>query len=174
MEHIIRIKRRPALLMIGFLLTHALVIKALPEDKKQPLHLFADGVMVDYLKGMTELDGHARITQGTTILLGDKMVIYTDDHQELIKVIAYGDQQHPASYQTLPLPTEAVFSASADRITYIRAEELALFEGNAHARSGLNQFDGPEFEYHTDQQKVVTRKTPNQHSSIIIYPETKK
>lgn len=167
-------KRKYVLLMMGFLLTNVLVMYALPEDSKQPLHLIADAVMVDYAKGMTELDGHAKITQGTTTLLGKKMVIYSDDHQELIKVIAYGDQQQPANYQTLPSPTEPIFSANADTITYIRAEKLALFEGNAHATNGPNQFDGPEFEYYTDQQKIVTRKTPNQHASIIIYPDTKK
>ncbi|MCD8541940.1 MAG: hypothetical protein LRY69_00260, partial [Gammaproteobacteria bacterium] len=108
-------KRKNILLMMGFLLTHVIVLNALPEDSKQPLHLIADAVMVDYSKGMTELDGHAKITQGTTILRGKKMVIYTDDHQELIKVIAYGDEQHPANYETLPSSTEEIFSADADR-----------------------------------------------------------
>ncbi len=147
---------------------------ALPDDKKQPLHVIADGVVVDYAQGVTHLEGNVKVTQGSTILQGDTVVVYTDNNQNLTKLVATGGKKTQASYETLPSPNDKIFHATADTITYVSGKKLAIFEGDAHASDGMNQFDGPEFEYFTDEQKVVTQRVANQHSSIIIYPGTRR
>jgi lipopolysaccharide export system protein LptA len=148
-------------------------LMALPDDKNQPLHVIADKVVVNYAQSITNLEGNVKVTQGSTILLGNKVIVTTDKNQQLVKLIAYGDSVHQASYETIPSPKDSPFHATADIITYISAKKLAIFAGNAHATDGMNQFDGPEFQYFTDEQKVVTEKVANQRSSITIYPGKK-
>ena len=143
---------------------------ALPDDKDKPLQVVSDSVVVNYAEGITTLQGAVTVTQGTTKLNGDKVVVYTDKQQQLIKLIAYGTPDQQASYETLPAIKSSPFHATANTITYMGLEKLAIFEGNAHATDGINQFDGPEFKYWTEKQEVVTEKVANQRSTIIIYP----
>lgn len=156
------------LVVITLLQSHTLM--ALPDDKTKPLSVIADSVIVNYTEGITTLQGQVTVTQGSTNLSGQKVIIYTDKQQHLIKLIAYGDSNEQASYETLPTPKSDPFRATADIITYLGVEKLAIFEGHAHATDGLNQFDGPKFKYWTEKQEVVTEKIKNQRSSIIIYP----
>ncbi len=142
----------------------------LPDDKEKPLQVVSDNVIVNYAEGITTLQGEVTVTQGTTKLNGDKVVVYTDKQQQLIKLIAYGTPHQQASYETLPAIKSSPFHATANTITYMGLEKLAIFEGNAHATDGINQFDGPAFKYWTEKQEVVTEKVANQRSTIIIYP----
>ena len=143
---------------------------ALPDDKEKPLQVVSDNVVVNYAKGITTLQGNVTVTQGSTTLEGDKVVIYTDEQQQLIKLIAYGNVHQQASYKTLPAIKSSPFHATANTITYMGLEKLAIFEGDARATDGVNQFNGPEFKYWTEKQEVVTEKVENQRSTIIIYP----
>lgn len=148
-------------------------LMALPADKEKPLRVVADKVMVNYAEGITTLQDNVTVTQGSTTLTGTKVIVYTNKQQQLIKLIAYGDSNEPASYETLPTAKSSPFHATADTITYMGLERLAIFEGNAHATDGINQFDGPEFKYWTEKQEVVTEKVAHQRSTIIIYPGSK-
>ncbi len=143
---------------------------ALPDDKTKPLSVVADNVIVNYAEGMTTLQGEVTVTQGSTKLNGEKVVVYTDKHQQLIKLIAYGNSHQQARYETLPTLKSSPFNATANIIIYMGVEKLAIFEGNAHATDGINQFNGPKFKYWTEKQEVVTEKVANQRSTIIIYP----
>ncbi len=157
-----------------FLFVTALLLNnatmALPDDKEKPLHVTSDSVIVNYAEGITTLQGHVQVTQGSTKLQGNKVIVYTDKQQQLIKLIAYGDSNQQANYETLPTTKSSLFTATANTITYMGIEKLAIFEGNAHATDGINQFEGPEFKYWTEKQEVVTEKVANQRSTIIIYP----
>ncbi len=145
-------------------------LMALPDDKDKPLHVIADSVVVNYADGITTLQGKVKVTQGSTKLQGNKVIVYTDKQQQLIKLIAYGNSNQPANYETLPTIKSSPFIANADIITYMGVEKLAIFEGDAHATDGTNQFTGPSFKYWTEKQEVVTEKVANQRSTIIIYP----
>lgn len=178
MERIIQMKPKIPLffyalfcILATFFMTPTL--QALPDDKNQPLHIIADKVTVNYAEGVTHLEGNVKITQGSTLLMGNEVTIYTNKSQQLIKLIAYGNAQQPASYKTLPLLKDTSFQATANTITYMSDEKLAIFSGDAHASDGTNQFAGPEFKYWTEKQEVMTEKIANQHSSIIIYPGSK-
>lgn len=148
-------------------------LMALPQDKNTPLQVVADSVVVNYADGITTLQGNVTVTQGSTKLNGNKVIVYTDKQQQLIKLIAYGDTHQQASYETLPTIKSSLFHATADIITYMSIKKLAIFDGQAHATDGINQFDGPEFKYWAEKQEIVTEKVANQRSTIIIYPGSK-
>lgn len=155
-------------LLLNFLAYHTAM--ALPEDKNLPLQVVADTVAVNYAKGITTMQGHVTVTQGTTKLQGSTVVVFTDKQQKLIKLIAYGNEQQQAHYQTLPAKNSSLFTATANIITYMNLEKLAIFDGDAHANDGINQFQGPNFKYWTEKQEVVTEKVANQQSTITIFP----
>lgn len=161
------------LLTLSLLLSSPFLM-ALPTDKNLPLKVIADTVAVDYTQGITTLNGNVVVTQGSTELQGNKVIVYTDKNQKLIKLVAYGNATEPARYKTLPAPKSDFFIATANTITYIELDRLAIFEGDAHATDGVNQFQGPNFKYWTDKQEVVTEKTENQRSTIIIFPHSGK
>ncbi|MES2204077.1 MAG: lipopolysaccharide transport periplasmic protein LptA [Pseudomonadota bacterium] len=160
--------RNCLLCLASFLLSSPSI--ALPDDKEKPLQVVSDNVIVNYAEGITTLQGEVRVTQGSTTLNGNKVIIYTNKQRQLIKLIAYGDSNQQARYETLPTLKSSPFTATANTITYMGLEKLAIFEGEAHATDGINQFDGPKFKYWTEKQEVVTEKVANQRSTIIIYP----
>ncbi len=166
-----KLKQAILTFLLTFLVNTASI--ALPEDKKQPINIIADKVNINYAQNISILEGNVQVTQGSTVLSGNKVIVYTDKNQQLIKLIAYGSKTAQAQYETIPTPKDSPFHATSDIITYIAPEKRAIFDGNAHATDGSNQFNGPEFEYFTEEQKVVTQKQANQRSSIIIYPGTK-
>lgn len=159
---------RPFLLF--FMLFAHITVFALPSDKEKPLNIVADSVTVSYAKNVTVLEGSVVVTQGSTKLYGNKVIVYTDTQQQLVKLIAYGNANQQARYETQPTPKSSPFQATANTITYLGTKKLAIFEGKAHATDGINQFDGPMFKYWTERQEVITEKINNQRSSIIIYP----
>lgn len=156
-----------ALLFNGMLCN---TLMALPDDKNLPLQVVTDTAAINYVEGITTLLGNVTVTQGSTKLQGNKVIVYTDKQQKLIKLIAYGNDQQQASYQTLPTKNSSLFTATANIITYINLERLAIFEGNAHATDGTNQFQGPNFKYWTEKQEVVTEKVKDQQSTMTIFP----
>lgn len=172
MEVTTQMKRRRLLLACVLFFT-MVTSMALPDDKNQPLHVIADSGIFNYTQGISNLEGNVTVTQGSTTLSGHKMMIYTDKNQQLVQLIAHGDAQKQASYETLPSSKDSPFHATADRITYINAQKCVIFEGNTRATDGMNEFTGPKFKYFTDEQKVVTEGNANQPSSIIIYPGKK-
>lgn len=162
----------PKLRMFLSMLLFCTPLLALPEDKKLPLQVKSDTVTVNYAEGVTTLVGHVVVTQGSTVLQGDKVVVKTDKNQQLISLIAYGDDQHQAHYETLPTEKSTLFTATANIITYLESERVAIFEGDTHATDGDNTFQGPNFRYWPDKQEVVTEKAGNQQSTITIIPHS--
>lgn len=153
-----------------WLFSHTLL--ALPSDYDAPLQVISDTVSINYAHNITTLHGHVKITQGSTELEGATVIVYSDEKQQLIKLIAYGDAEKQAKYSTLPEENKNIFIATANKITYLNQEKLAIFEGNAHATDGHNHFQGPNFSYWMDKQEVITEKSPHQHATILIVPKS--
>lgn len=145
---------------------------SLASDHHAPIKIIADTVVIQYVKHITTLHGHVILTQGSTKITGETVILYSDAQQSLVRLVAEGNSKQPAEYSTLPETGRALFIASADHIVYFNAEKRVNFLGDAHATDGRNHFQGPNFSYWTEQQKVITKKNTQQPSTLFIMPAT--
>ena len=146
-----------------------LIAHALPNDKKEILHTVAAYSHGDLKQHIVTHEGNVIATQGSTKLTGDKVVLYMNDKNELIKAIAYGK---PATYRTLTATDKPEFYADGDEIHYLIDRELILLIGNAHVRQGTNTYAGPRLEYQTEQEIVISPKSPEGRASMVIHPKS--
>ena len=165
-------KRLISLLLLLGVLYFAPSCWALPDDKNQPIVFSADAVNVEYGKKITTLIGNAIVTQGSTTIKGEKIVIYHHEDDKLEKIIVYGSAKRRAVYSARLTKKDSLFTASADIIKYFQDEKLAVFLGNAHATDGVNSFDGPNISYWTEQQKLKSEASKTQRTTIRITPDT--
>ena len=130
----------------------------------------ADSVNVLYEEKTSVLIGSASIKQGDTKLSGEKIIIHYDQDNQLESLFAYGDKEQQAKYDTVFQKKHSPFHATADIIRYFPKKFMATLSGDAHANDGSNDFSGPELEYWTERNEVVTQGNKKQAVSIIIKP----
>ena len=155
---------------VFYSLTYSLAAHALPSDKKETLNAVAAYSHADLKQHIVTHEGNVVATQGSTTLTGDKVVLYMNDKNELIKAIAYGK---PATYRTLTATDKPEFYADGDEIHYLIDQELILLIGNAHVRQGNNTYAGARLEYQTEKEIVISPKSPEGRASMVIYPKPK-
>lgn len=156
------------LLVPALLLGYFPVCQTLVSDKYQPLNIISKTSQTDYMKNIVTYQGDAVAIQGTTTLTGEQITTYIDDNSQLIKLIAYGNNAVPATYSTLPRKKSSLFTGSANIITYLADEEMAIFEQNARATFGENKFKGPNFRYYTEKGEVLTTGSKTSRASISL------
>jgi lipopolysaccharide export system protein LptA len=156
-------------ILMFYLLSYATAVNALPSDKKEELHTVAAYSHADMKQHIITNTGDVVATQGTTKLTGDKVVLYMNDKNELIKAIAFGK---PATYRTLTAPDKPEFYADGDEIHYLIDKQLLLLIGNANVRQGSNTYSGPRLEYQIEEEIVTSPKSSQGRGSMIIHPKS--
>jgi len=145
------------------------LVWALPEDSQLPIHISAAQGQLNAKAGTSIFLGPVTVTQGSSTLISDKLTVYSDKHNKLIKLVAEGN---PAHYQTLIKPQQPPFIATAQKITYFVAEARLLLQGNAKTRQGPNSYAAPEIRYYINEQTVVSPASPQGRTSIVIEPDS--
>jgi lipopolysaccharide export system protein LptA len=156
-----------SLLLLNLLLCGT-ACHALDTDKYQPLNIMSESSQTDYINNIITYLGNAVAIQGTTKLTGDKIMTYIDDNSQLSKLIAYGSDAAPATYSTLPRKKSSLFFGSANIITYLADEKMAVFDLNAYAAFNENTFKGPNFRYYTERGEVLTTGSKTSRVSISL------
>jgi len=147
---------------------------ALKTDSDKPMNISAHSLDILYEDRKSILTGDALITQGTTKLSGEKIIIYYDKNNKFEKMFAYGNKNTQAQYNTILDKNYSLFSSTADTIQYFNKNKLAKFLGDAHANDGTNNFAGPELEYWSERGEVLTKGNKAQKIQITIMPDSLK
>ena len=156
------------LALLNLMLLCSTACQALDSDKYQPLNIMSETSQTDYINNIISYQGNAIAIQGTTKLTGNKIMTYVDDNSQLTKLIAYGSDEVPATYSTLPRKKSSLFFGSANIITYLTDEKLAVFEQNAYAAFNENTFKGPNFRYYTERGEALTTSSKTSRVSISL------
>lgn len=146
----------------------------LKTDSSKPMDISADTVDVLYKMKKTILTGNAVITQGSTELSADKIIIYYDKNNKFEKMFAYGTKDKQAEYHTTLDKNNSPFTATADIIQYFDQQNLAKFLHNARANDGTNNFAGDELEYWSEKGEVLTKGSKTKKVQITIMPNSLK
>jgi lipopolysaccharide export system protein LptA len=144
---------------------------ALSTDKDQPMRIEADRVELDDATGISTYRGNVKVTQGTLVITGDMMTIYSKNN-EIRKVIMDGN---PATYRQRPDGKEQDVRASSRRMEYYTDPEHIILLKQAEVNQQGDQLRSERIEYDVvnDQVKAGTDH-PNERVHITIQPKNSK
>ena len=134
----------------------ASLVLALPEDKKQPIEIEAQSVIVDETTGFSEFSGNAEVRQGSLLLLAELIQVQTNN-DEVVSMIAKGSLEKPAKYVQSQENQARFIEASATRITYDVNAGMIFLVGNARLVQGFDSFSGNTLNYDINNDKVVVK-----------------
>ncbi len=149
-------------------------------DKEKPVNLDADKVTIDDKNKVHVFEGNVRLSQGTLLILGDKIVV-TQDAAGFQKGVATG---RLAKFRQKREGKDEYVDGEADRIEHDNRTEHTRFFGNAYVKSGQDDVRGQYIEYDalTEQYLVtsgpdgtVLKSTPQKDSRVhaVIQPRNK-
>lgn len=116
--------------------------------------------------------GDVALDQGAMHLRAAKAVTKTDNNNQLIQAIAYGNASSLAHYWGLIDKTKPMVHAYAETITYDPILRVIELIGHARVEQGKNSFAAGRIRYDIDKQHVISTSDKQSRTTIIIYPET--
>jgi lipopolysaccharide export system protein LptA len=134
----------------------ASLVLALPEDKKQPIEIEAQSVIVDETTGFSEFSGNAEVRQGSLLLLAELIQVQTNN-DEVVSMTAKGSLAKPAKYVQSQENQSRFIEASATLITYDVNAGMIFLVGNARLVQGFDSFSGNTLNYDINNDKVVVK-----------------
>ncbi|UZE95204.1 lipopolysaccharide transport periplasmic protein LptA [Alkalimarinus alittae] len=155
-------------LMASILAVLSTPVLAFTAESNEPIKIQSDHAELDELKGRSIYTGEVVVTQGTTLLTSDKVIVYTNK-EGLIKLEAFGS---PAKFthqqEGEPQPTHAY----GKKITYTRASETLTLVDDAKLEQDKNTFRGAVIEYNTVSRVVTAEggEEKSQRVEIIVHP----
>lgn len=174
--HLIKyIKHTPSLSSFLVAITLALLplqLSAFTADSNEPIKIQSDRAELDEQKGLSTYTGDVVVTQGTSILKSDKVIVYSND-KGLVKLEAFGT---PAQFSQQENESSPITHGYGNTIIYTQADEILTLTDNAKLEQGKNTFSGKEIIYNT-VSRIVTAQSgedKNHRVEIIIHPVKKE
>lgn len=133
----------PAFLLLAFLLPGAPVCFAERADRDKPVHLEADQVLIDDAQQISTFTGNVQLTQGTMLILGDKIVV-VQDPEGFKHGTAYGKT---ASFRQKREGLDEYVEGYGERIEYDTRAETVDFYVNARVKRNLDEVRGEHITY---------------------------
>lgn len=156
---------RPAL----YLLLLALLpwqLLALPEDQQQPIQIESDRAVRDEKAGTTVYIGNVELTQGSLLMLADRLEIYHNKDNEVDRIIGYGK---PAYIEQQPSLDKGMIKARGEIIRYFVLEERLQLETNASIDQDGSVVTSNKIDYFV-QDEVVKASGTDQRVRVVIPP----
>ena len=129
---------------------------ALPEDRRQPIHIQADESSFDAESGVSTLTGAVQIDQGTLRIMAENVTV-TDDNGRLVRIVAHGEPDSPATYSQRLNVGEPLVYAEAQQIDYAVGEERIELRGQALLTQADREFAGEAIFYDIEEGRVTAR-----------------
>lgn len=161
------------LTVILFLILSSLSSYALPTDKEQTMHVAADAADLNQSKHKGVYTGNVEFIQGSTIIQAAKAITEADASNQLNLAIALGEPGKLAHYSTQTDTNKLPFNAWAEKILYYPLKHRIDLIGNARVEQGDNSLSAHTISYDTQEQRVITKGSPNNRIKIILHPEKK-
>lgn len=144
----------------------------LTSDRRQPIRITADRMIVDERKGVSRYNGNVFLKQGSLEIRGDQLTVHFQQGK-IIQIVATGN---PARLQQKPDEREMIYS-SARRMEYNTRNGQLLLIDNARVTQGANRFSGERIEYDTLKSIVAARRAEENKDGrvhVIIEPADKR
>jgi lipopolysaccharide export system protein LptA len=161
----------------GALLTLTLAASAEEADREKPLNLEADTMEVNDATKVSVYQGNVRLSQGTLLILADKLVV-KQDADGFSTGTAYGN---PASFRQKREAVDEYIEGWAQRIEYDGKRDKVELFNNARVKRGQDEvrgsyiaYDGKtEFFQVKGGKEAVSEYNPKGRVRAVIQPKPK-
>jgi lipopolysaccharide export system protein LptA len=144
---------------------------ALSSDSDQPMLIEADRAELDDNTGVSVYYGNVKVTQGTLVLTGETMTVYSKD-DEVEKVIMDGE---PATYRQRPDNKDEDVRASALRMEYFSDPEYIILLKQAEVWQEGDVLGSERVEYDVVKDQVKAGSSePSERVRITLQPKNNK
>ncbi len=144
---------------------------ALSSDRDQPMMIEADRVELDDAKGVSIYTGNVRVTQGTLVLTGDRMVVHNKGN-DIDKVLMDGN---PATYKQRPDGKDQDVHAHSKRMEYYTNPQHIILLGEAVVNQAGDVLRSERIVYDVVKDQVnAGTDQPDDRVIITIQPKPKK
>lgn len=155
----------------------AFAARAEQADREKPINLEADTMDVNDATKLSVYQGNVRLTQGTLLILADKLVVKQDD-EGFSTGTAHGN---PASFRQKREASDEYIEGWAQRIEYDGQRDKVQLFVNARVKRGQDEvrgsyiaYDGKtEFFQVKGGKEAVTETNPKGRVRAVIQPKSK-
>ncbi len=141
-------------------------LHARSDDSEKPIHITADTAELNDKTGVSIYRGDVEMIQGTTILTGDVITVYTKDN-EVTKMISVGNL---ATYQETTDDGDIVYAESEEMIHNSAEKKVELFRRGKITQVG-NVIKSDYILYLTEEGLIDTG-TKKDRIKITIQPKS--
>ena len=154
------------------LMLFSLRAMALSSDQHQQAYFRSDQ-MTYYLHNQQVIySGHAQITQGSTHISGEKIIVFTNHKSHGISDLTITGQ--PAHYQTLPDQSQKKLTAHAKKIHYNAAKHSVVLTGRAVVHQPPNSLASKKIWYDIKKNQARTSIRTTERTTIYLGPQGKQ
>ncbi len=143
---------------------------ALTDDSTKPINIQADSAEINDDTGISTYRGNVKITQGSTILTGDIVILETAN-KKVKKIISEG------KLSTFKQTTDdgRKINAEAEKMVYSITGNKIVLTKNAKLTEEGNTFSSDKITFYTDKEIVTAGSSSgNDRVNITVFPETVK
>lgn len=146
-------------------------------DRDQPIHLEADQVLMDDTAQVSTFTGSVRLTQGTLLITGDKVVVH-EDQDGFKYATVFGNT---AEFRQKREGYDQYIEGYGERIDYDTRTETLNLHDKARLKRGLDVVSGDDIVYSTQTEIFRANgeaanggKPPSQRVHAVLQPKPKK
>ena len=148
------------------LLLGATLVKALPDDREQPLYISSDTAVRDEKAGITVYQGDVDINQGSLNIRGDKVTVYFGA-EGIKRILAVGG---PASFKQKPSADADEVKATAMTIEYNPEQDIILLSEQAELEQNGDVIRSNKVRYDINSDIVEAGGGADNRVNIVIQP----
>lgn len=146
-------------------------------DREKPIVINSEHVRGDDLNKVVIYSGRVTLTQGTLVLMTDKLTV-TQDAEGFQKGVATGGKDGLAHFRQKKEGKDEYIEGEAERIEYDGRTDKVKLRTRAIFRSGPNEaqgqaieYDGYTEQYTVDSPETADTKAGNRLTTTIIMPK---
>lgn len=165
------------LLLAAFMLLCTPFCFAERADSDKPIHLEADQVLIDDAQQISTFIGNVKLSQGTLLIRGDKIVV-TQDHDGFKHGTAYGNT---ASFRQKREGLDEYVEGYGERIKYDTRAETVDFYARARLKRDLDEVLGEHITYSAKTEifqvnggGASTQNSPSKRVRAVLQPKPKE
>ena len=143
---------------------------ALAGDRDQPMLIEADRAELDDVRGVSIYRGKVKVTQGSMVLAGDTITVYSKG-SDVTRVVVEGS---PATYRQRPDGKDKDVFAKARHMEYTRDPDKVILVGDAEVTQAGDVLRSDRIVYDITHDKVEAGGTESgQRVRITLQPKPK-
>lgn len=150
----------PLALLAALAVLASLPAQAEKADRDKPINIEADRLNIDDRNKTQVYEGRVRMSQGTMLILANKVVV-TQDAEGFQKGVATGGEGGLARYKQKREASNEWFEGEAERIEYDGRRDLTQFFQRAWVKNGQDEARGQYIEYNAVSEQYMVTSGPN-------------